>query len=264
MLWIMLACVLTIALMLLLNVRPRGLLLPPSQFHHQHVNGIQHAVYINLAHRKDRQEAVEELLRTAKVPFERFEAVNPRLLPELLDGCWDSSVCPGQVGCQLSHLAVLRRAMDAGWDHVAIFEDDFTWQPLVRPDMVQAAIAKAMELVPNWDVIALSLNIALEKPLGEELKVQFAPDTWTGLTRIENAQTTGGYIARRSVMAQIYDAFLPENCLVKKDYTTAIDQCWKPLQSKGMWVAFEPQPGTQHRSFSDIEQREVFYGLTRR
>ena len=226
------------------------------------VRGIRHAFYINLEHRRDRREAIEATLQRAQIPYERIEALNPRL-PEhqgLLEGCWDRSICPGQVGCQLSHLAALRRAMDADWDHVAIFEDDFEWQPFVRPDMVQAAVAEAMELVPHWDVIGLSFNVQKETLM--DLRVRFAPDRWAALTRIQDAHTTGAYIARRSVIAQIHQAFSPENCQVRKDYGTAIDTCWKPLQRIGTWLAFEPQPGTQRRSFSDIEQRDVFYGLT--
>ena len=236
-----------------------------ATYHANHsVRGIRHAFYINLEHRKDRREAIEATLQEAQIPYERIEALNPRL-PEhrgLLEGCWDRSICPGQVGCQLSHLAALRRAMDSDWDHVAIFEDDFAWQPFVRPDMVQAAIAEAMELVPHWDVIGLSFNVVHETLM--DLRVQFAPEQWVGLTRIQDAHTTGAYIARRSVIAQIHKAFSPENCHVRKDYGTAIDTCWKPLQRSGTWLAFEPQPGTQRRSFSDIEQQMVFYGLARR
>jgi len=48
---------------------------------------------------------------------------------------------------------------------------------------------------------------------------------------------------------------------VKRDYSTAIDQCWKPLQHTHLWIGYRPQMGTQGPSFSDIESVNVNYGF---
>jgi hypothetical protein len=56
------------------------------------------------------------------------------------------------------------------------------------------------------------------------------------------------------------DIISPEKCHVKRDYNTAIDTCWHPLQRSTNWYGFSPQVGTQAASFSDIELRNVDYG----
>lgn len=38
------------------------------------------------------------------------------------------------------------------------------------------------------------------------------------------------YVVRDKFMRPLLDAIRPRNCDVKKNYATAIDVCWKPLQ----------------------------------
>ena len=222
--------------------------------------GIRNAYYINLQHRGDRRRQIEQTLWGASIPFERFEAVNARLdeNKHLIAHCFDATICPGQVGCQLSHMRVLDAAMGRGVEHIAVFEDDFVFQGHVNPSMVQSAIQETMSRVPEWDVIVLSLNIQSET-VWRNVSVGFSETGRGYVSQVHEAQTTGGYIARRSIMPAMYAAFA--DCNVTVDYVTAIDQCWKPLQRRFVWVGFEPQPGTQMKSFSDIEQRDVNYQL---
>ena len=225
-------------------------------------HGIGHSLYINLGHRSDRMLSIESMLGNASIPFERVSAVDPRL-PEyahLTEGCFDAKECPGYVGCQYSHMKALEIAMSRKLSHVAIFEDDFVFQPFVNLSMVQDAVDDTMKKIPHWDVIALSLNIVSETVLNES--VHFGTGSSVMLTSIHNAQTTGGFIVRDTIMMEMYKSFSPENCQVKKDHAIAIDQCWKPLQTTFTWVGFEPQPGIQMQSFSDIEQQVVDYGLS--
>jgi glycosyl transferase family 25 len=100
--------------------------------------GIQNAYNINLQHRGDRQRQIEQTLGDASIPFERFEAVNARLdeNKHLIEHCFDATICPGQVGCQLSHMRVLDAAMARSVEHIAVFEDDFVFQGHVNLSMV--------------------------------------------------------------------------------------------------------------------------------
>jgi GR25 family glycosyltransferase involved in LPS biosynthesis len=224
------------------------------------VLGIQNGYYINLQHRQDRRLQIESTLRNASIPFHRIDAVNTRLdeNKHLIANCFDQKACPGQVGCQLSHLKALHTAMTRNVDHIAIFEDDFVFHSYVDNAMVQHAISETMFRIPHWDVIALSLNI-LSETVWTNFTIPFSSTFTAGISQIHDAQTTGGYIARKSIIPDLYAAFA--ECDVKRNYFTAIDQCWKPLQRRYIWIGFEPQPGTQGRSFSDIEQRDVNYEL---
>ena len=226
----------------------------------KNLSGITNSFYINLSHRKDRKLAIENVLKASSIPFQRIEAVNPneKGFEHLKRGCFDQAMCPGQIGCQLSHLIALKQAMESDLEHVSIFEDDFEFQAFVDPKFVQSAIQRAMELIPAWDVIILSSSIILEMVLHEHI-IPVSSNSTVKLTQIQNAQTTGGYIARRRIIPYIYQAF--KECDVSKDYYTAIDQCWKPLQTTYLWIGFEPQIGKQSKSFSDIELREVEYEL---
>ena len=223
--------------------------------------GIEHALVINLNHRQDRMTAVESTLRQSGIPFTRIDAVNPRLEEYRLwtKDCFDTVKCPGQIGCQLSHIKAIEVAIQSNWSHVAIFEDDFGWKPYVDPAQVQKVLYQAMQMVPEWDVIGLSLNIQEEQiipdlaPIRQDASRQGVQEE-VRLSRVLEAQTTGAYVLSRRAMRSVLDSFRPENCPVHVDYHTAIDQCWKGLQRTGLWVAFEPQLGTQKASFSDIEQ----------
>ncbi len=92
---------------------------------------------MNLDHRTDRWESISKMLHSMNVPYEQIPAVNPRNATELTRGCLDTLACPGQVGCQLSHINALQRAIALQLNTVAVFEDDFILQPFCGPDLPQ-------------------------------------------------------------------------------------------------------------------------------
>jgi len=217
---------------------------------------------INLKHRIDRRASIEKTLKQMNFNFEIIEGINPRdeKYNYLIKDCFDDHSCPGQVGCQYSHLFVLNQSLQKQYSVVAIFEDDFILQPFVDPTYVNKMLLETSNMIPDWDVIALSLNIYSEILLNQY--VNFSQTFVSQLSQITGAQTTGGYILKKTIIPHVYNSFL--NCNVKKDYQTAIDQCWKHLQTNPSykWIGYEPQPGTQVKSYSDIEQHETNYGLT--
>ena len=222
--------------------------------------GLHHVMYINLLHREDRRSRMESLLESMNVTsYERIDAIKPE--PSMTQSCWDQSpngVCAGQIGCQLSHVKALDLAIQRGYPHVTILEDDFALQAHSDPLYVAHAVAELQQRRPDWDVIGLSLSIIERQDLPE--KIQISGTAHLQLIRISMAKTTGGYIVRDRVMKQMRDIISPEQCHVKRDYNTAIDTCWHPLQRSATWYGFSPQVGTQAASFSDIELRNVDYG----
>ena len=189
---------------------------------------------------------------------ERIEATKP--FPNMTQSCWDQSpsgVCAGQIGCQLSHVHALDLAMQRGYPHVTILEDDFALHSHSDPSYVESAVQSLQAMKPDWDVIGLSLSIIEKQLLPETVKISSMQSLQ--LVKITKAKTTGGYIVRDRAMPQIRDIISPEKCHVKRDYNTAIDTCWHPLQLSLNWYGFSPQIGTQAASFSDIELRHVDY-----
>lgn len=229
------------------------------------------AFIINLKHRQDRLQSIIKTMENMQFEYVIIDAIDPRLseYSHLTNGCFDTEICIGQVGCQYSHIKALNESMkflmerenvDDSSYHIAIFEDDFILQPFVDPLYVKNAVMEAMNIIPDWEVIALSLNIISETIMHTKNKVNLSSTFQASLTHVQIAQTTTAFIVKKSIIPHILSSFV--NCDVKKDYYTAIDQCWKHLQNSHKWIAFEPQLGTQSKSFSDIERVVVDYGIT--
>ena len=176
----------------------------------------------------------------------------------MLASCWDggSRKCAGQVGCQKSHIKALNRAVVNDWEHVAIFEDDFEWREYVYVDRVQCVLSQIMARVPDWDVIAISLNVQNSTVIAKDF-VHIGYDTYSSIVKIHRALATHGYLVHRRVYEQLKNAF--ENCNITGDLLTALDTCWQPLQLELNWYGLYPQLGTQAVSYSDIEGRVVSY-----
>jgi GR25 family glycosyltransferase involved in LPS biosynthesis len=231
--------------------------------------GIRHCLFINLDHRLDRLNQFLLQINASGISCERVEGVDPRekgaAFTDLLKSCFDDRACPGQLGCQLSHLKAVDLAIKRNWSHVAIFEDDFMFQPFFPASHLQPLVESVIQNTTEWSVIGLSLNIYSQTVLVYK-PVFTTPDSdkQVKMTLIHDAQTTGGLIFRdTSTLRRYRDLISLENCDVRKDYHTAIDQCMKPMQRESTWIGFQPQIGTQRGSFSDIERVDVQYGLAR-
>ena len=105
------------------------------------IDDIKHAFYINLEHRVDRKNQVEEELKTLGIKAERFNAIKME---------------NGAIGCSMSHLKILQDAVNNNLDHVLIVEDDISF---LKPEVFKTQINKFFELHGNnWDVILLAGN----------------------------------------------------------------------------------------------------------
>jgi GR25 family glycosyltransferase involved in LPS biosynthesis len=220
------------------------------------------AYYINLKRRPDRRREIEGELKNLTMPLERIEAVDIANNDTILKKCWDQSdvkVCAGQIGCQLSHIKALNLGDASGADAVAIFEDDFAWLLGIEPSRIISAVKIVAKKLPSWNVIGISLNILNQSHVEPGVKLQMRADEHTNVVRVNEAQTTHGYIVKSTYIPVLRDNF--ERCPVHESYEVAIDTCWKSLQLKDSWYGFSPQLGTQRPSFSDIENMNVNHGI---
>jgi GR25 family glycosyltransferase involved in LPS biosynthesis len=224
---------------------------------------LSHSLYINLGHRNDRRSRIEGELRSARISAERIEAVEIDLADPFLKGCWDTNAtakCAGQLGCTLSHIKALEYAAHKNWSHVAIFEDDFQWAEGVEPMRVLQSIGNIQAHKPDWDIIAIALNILEKENVFGRHAVQIGTNLTADLIQISKAQTTGGYIVHSRMYPILIETF--RNCDVRSSYITMLDTCWQPIQKLTKWYGLSPQLGTQGPSFSDIEFKDVAYNIT--
>lgn len=235
------------------------------QLTHQHlrrtseVKGLLGKVFfINLRERQDRRSAIEKQLAMAALDGERIEAVAIREQVGV-DACWGNKYCAGQVGCQISHMRALKHAMLDQLPSVIIFEDDFSWSSHVDIWRIHDILTGVQCAVPDWDVIAISLNILQSTPVPGKRSVRVSSTNESVIVRIIEAQATHGYMVKGSYIANIYRAF--KDCDILGQPLTAIDTCWKPLQQTGKWYGLSPQLGYQAPGFSDIEGKRVHYNI---
>jgi glycosyl transferase family 25 len=98
------------------------------------------AFYINLDKRKDRRSHIEEQLNRIGLEAERFPGVE------------SSETISGHRGCRLSHLTLIKKALDEDLDNILIIEDDCIFIDgfnekcdLIIDDMINVS--------PRWDLL---------------------------------------------------------------------------------------------------------------
>jgi len=191
-----------------------------------------HAFYINLDRRTDRRADMEREFGKMNLTVERFPAVE---------------YIPPTIGCNLSHIEVLKLARQRGYESVMIFEDDF--QFIVSKEEWDQLITR---LPTSYDVVMMSYNLVDATPYNETFD------------KVHGAQTTSGYI----VHSRFYDALIAKweegTRLFKENpevhWVYLLDQYWKSLQPTNEWYAFKTRIGIQRAGFSDLAGGFVEYG----
>ena len=191
-------------------------------------HNIDHIFYINLAHRQDRRQEIEQELNNFNLRYERFEAI-------ATPGC-------GSIGCSYSHLGVLKLARERGYKNVLIIEDDFQFK--VSKDEFEDGLNALFTNPIQFDVCMLGYN------LKNGTTVQEYP--W--LTRVYEAQTASAYLVNDSMYDRLIDLYEWSSPLMdstREHWNYACDQAWKRFQPLTQWYCFTRRIGVQRPSYSD-------------
>lgn len=196
--------------------------------------------YINLKHRKDRKENLLKQLKMINYPNDKIVRIDAIKKDN------------GAIGCGLSHIKVLKIALkehDIN-DYITILEDDFEWKKSNAYDVIMNAISSDTD----WNVILLACNGKVNKYNKKLLKVG-------------SCSTTSGYIIKIKYIPELLkiwekdmNSLLNDSKINRGFESRAIDQSWKKLQ-KDKWYTTNPIIGKQMASYSDIEQKQVDYGV---
>jgi len=199
----------------------------------------QHIIYINLERRTDRRKSIESQFPTA----ERFTAIEHS---------------NGAIGCQMSHIQVLKNAKEKKYSSVLILEDDFIY----IHDNVAGQMEKFNVLLettaPKIDVCLLSYSNTQNEEFGDH------QDERELLIRIRDAQTASGYIVFEHYYDKLIENFeegLALHLITGEHWNYAVDQYWKKLQKEDVWVAFKERIGIQMAGYSDLANAYVDYGV---
>jgi len=184
---------------------------------------VDRVVYINLEHRLDRKAQVEsELLKY--IPAEKIQRFNA------------IKHVKGAAGCTMSHIAVLKMAIEQGWPNYMVVEDDATWNMFNRGYAILEKISKH-----DYDVLVLG---------GTLLRVD-------SNYKLASGQTTTAYIVHSGYYSKLLENFEEglSGFLRTDNYPMyAIDQYWKHLQAKDKWYCVVPSLMIQRPSYSDIDK----------
>ena len=187
--------------------------------------------YINLDRRNDRNNnTIKQLKKIGINNPNRFKAVENDM---------------GIIGCGLSHIAVIQKAKELGWDYIVVFEDDID---IIEPRLLKIKVKNLMN--KEWDVLMLGGN-------------NFKPFTVIDkdCIKVNKCFTTTAYI----IKSHYYDTWI-ENLKegVKKlmetgDRQYSLDLYNHSLQRKDNWLLLTPICIIQKKMYSDIENKRVDY-----
>ena len=187
-------------------------------------------IYINLEHRKDRNDSILKELNKINVHNpQRFNAIQKE---------------NGAIGCSLSHIKCLELAIKNNYEYVLICEDDIE---ILNPSLFVENVNQFLNSKMDWDVLLIAGN--------NMVPYNFVTNY---CIKIYNCLTTTGYIVKNAyfetLLTNYKDGVInlmknPENANYK------IDKYWQILQKKDNWYMLIPSTIVQKEDYSDIEKK---------
>jgi len=187
-------------------------------------------IYINLEHRKDRNESVLKELSKIGIDIpERFNAIEMK---------------NGAIGCSLSHIKCIETAMKRNYDYIMICEDDIE---ILNPSLFVQNINKFLNSQIEWDVVLIAGN--------NMIPYNFVTDY---CIKIYNCLTTTGYIVKNKYFSTLLNNYKEGVTKLMKEQSNSsykIDKYWQLLQNKDNWYMIIPPTIVQKEDYSDIEKK---------
>lgn len=199
---------------------------------------IDKIIYINLDYRIDRKEEIENEFKRLQIPSDkiiRFSAIR---------------TSDGAIGCSLSHIEVLKMAIENKWKNYLVLEDDCNF--IDDTEFIDKVIEHFFNNVTKWDV----LNF------GRGMYQQFSDTNVKYIQKVHDVSTTTAYIVNQDFYEKLLQNFV-EGCEnFKRQHNRAmycIDRYWKSLQQDSNWYITNPSISYQRTGFSTIENMDVNY-----
>ena len=191
-------------------------------------NNIDKIIYINLERRKDRKEHIENELNKYGLNFERYEAI-------------ENNKSGVGVGCNISHLNVLKLARERNYKNILILEDDFTF--IVSKEEFENQLTLFFNENIDYNVCMLSYN------LNDSEKTNY-----DFIVKALDVQTASGYIVNRNYYDKLIDLYewaYPKLSETGEHWLYANDIVWKRYQRDDKFYCFTLRIGKQMDGYSD-------------
>ena len=199
-------------------------------------NSFDKFMYINLEHRKDRKNQIENEINKMNIDKNkiiRIDAVRNKY--------------NGHIGCCKSHIKAVKLAKQMNLNNVVIFEDDFVFT--LPKKEINNKINHFIEKYKDWDIIQFTTAYKNLKDINDK-----------NIKKVNSATTSSGYIIQKHFYNKLINdletalnkmekemvEFKKKNPNKKKKETGyALDQHWDNLQKTSKWYIFDPYLGKQ-------------------
>ena len=196
--------------------------------------------YINLEHRKDRNDEILSEFKKMDIPSNKIVRIDAVRNKER-----------GAIGCSKSHIKTIETFLQSDYKNCIVFEDDFQFSE--DSNTTKTNIQNLFDEGVDFDICMISGNTIKDEP-----------SQYPFLNKIIDSQTTSGYIVSKSFAPKLLENY-KEGCeMFEKtldEPTYAVDQYWKHLQPISKWYIFNPKLGIQRPSYSDIVKQQTDYGV---
>tara|TARA_R110000824_G_scaffold205337_1_gene390171 strand:+ start:1828 stop:2445 length:618 start_codon:yes stop_codon:yes gene_type:complete len=189
-------------------------------------------VYINLDKREDRNsKAIRQLKKIGIENPNRFSAIQNN---------------DGIIGCALSHISVIEKAMKDKLPYICVFEDDID---IIEPKILKDKVDRLIDAQGGFDVLMLGGNNFGGKKIGLDL------------IKVEKCYTTTSYIINEHYYQTWIDNLKEglEQLIRTGDRQYSLDAHNHKLQQKDRWYLLIPICIIQKRGWSDIENSKIDY-----
>ena len=194
-----------------------------------------HIYCLNLKRRPDRWNDVKFQFKLHGINAERFGAIDGKTLRRPVDVTTDKRA--SEVACNLSHISILKHALENNYNEILVFEDD----AVLHPDFNREFEKYYKQLPKDWKFCYVGGNY---DPKGRDDSI-FYPIS-SNVDRCRTVFTTVGYFLKKSFIQVLLDALESDN------FKLVVDQVYITLQRKHVMYMFRPRLVYQKADYSDI------------
>ena len=195
---------------------------------------VDHVLYINLSHRRDRLEHIVSECKNAGIPSEKMTRVEAIYIPEV-----------GMLGCSLSHCKALELALShPEWTWTLVIEDDAKFKDNPWTE-IQEALKNA-----NPDVLMVARGYA-------QVHQQHHSSS-SNLFKVYTACVSSAYIVHKNYIPKLLkniresiEAFTKPGGNI---FDHPLDVYWYSIQKRDNWWAFNVSPAFSDNFTSDIQK----------
>lgn len=193
---------------------------------------------INLAKRSERWESVKKQFLNNNITAIRYEAIDGNKYDSV------NGLKPGELGCLLSHLNILKECQKNNIENLLITEDDVQFC-----EDFNFKFFEYIKELPKWDMLYLGANHALCNPYESNPPIKVTEHVY----RVIHAYSTHAYAVNKSCYQYLIDHI--------SNLTNPLDVMYSKIQKNLEVYIFRPHLAWQSEGYSDILEKTVDYSF---